>query len=218
MHQIQKTLLKRLLAKNNQKYSMLTAGYDFEENIVFHLKQLINNGFLEKKQDVYTLTAEGVKKAKEEETGLKMFFLGFLCESNGKFLLREHSEGKNKFYNLPSGKPQFGEKIEDALVRSFFELTGLKLKPENFQYLSLHLKTVKTSKNETLFDDAFGIYKVKIIEDQSIKMELKKEVKWFSTEEIKLFSNRWPEIDLCILEKNTSFYLTYEFTSDYILN
>lgn len=197
---------------------MLTAGYDFEENIVFHLKQLINNGFLEKKQDVYTLTAEGVKMAKEEETGLKMFFLGFLCESNGKFLLREHSEGKNKFYNLPSGKPQFGEKIEDALIRSLFELTGLKLKPENFQYLSLHLKTVKTSKNETLFDDAFAIYKVTITEEQSIKIKFKNGVKWFSLEEIKLLPNRWLEIDLCILKKNASPYLAYEFTSDYILN
>ncbi|MBI3558927.1 hypothetical protein HY085_00875 [Candidatus Gottesmanbacteria bacterium] len=89
---------------------------------------------------------------------------------------------------------------------------------ENFQYLSLPLKTVKTSKNETLFDDAFAIYKVTMIKDQNTKMQLKNGVKWFSLEEIKLFSNCWPEIDLCILKKNTHSYLTYEFISDYILN
>ncbi len=217
MHPTQKILLKRLLAKNNQRYSSLTAGYGFEENIVFHLKQLINNGFVEKKQNVYTLTAKGVKEAKNEDTGLKMFFLGFLCESDGKFLLREHTKGESKFYNLPSGKPQFGEKIETALTRTFFELTELKLNPQNFQYLSLHLKTVKTSNNEVLFDDAFAIYKVAINGDQNAKMRLKNGIKWFLLDEIKSLPNRWPEIDICIIKKDISPYLTYSFISDYIL-
>jgi len=216
MHQIQKTLLKRLLAKNGQKYSELTSGYDFENNIVFHLKQLLGNGYIEKNEDTYILTADGVKEAKNEETGLKMFFLGFLCEDNGKYLLREHTEGKTKFYNLPSGKPHFGEKIEDALARTFFELTGTKLLPENFEYLSLHLKTVKTSKNEVLFDDAFAIYKVTGTDKQTFK--LKTGVKWFTLEEIKNLPNRWPEIDLCILKNDKTPYLNYEFNSDYILD
>lgn len=218
MHQIQKILLKRLLDKNGQKYSQLTADYDFEENIVFHLKQLINNSFVAKKDNIYTLTAEGVKKAKEEETGLKMFFLGFLCENNGKFLLREHTEGQTKFYNLPSGKPQFGEKIKDALIRAFFDLMGLKLEPNNFQYLSLHLKTIKTSQNQVLFDDAFAIYRVIVSDQQAKKTKLKDGIKWFSLEEIKNLPNCWPEINLCILKKDISPYLTYQFTSDYILN
>lgn len=218
MHQIQKTLLKRLLAKSGQKYSELTSGYNFENNIVFHLKQLLGNGYIEKNGEIYNFTADGVKEAKNEETGLKMFFFGFVCEYDEKYLLREHTEGNTKFYNLPSGKPNFGEKIEDALVRTFFELTDLKLKPENFQYLSLHLKTVKTSKNEVLFDDAFAIYKTIITDKQVGDLELKNGIKWFTLEEIRSFSNRWPEIDLCILKKDYCPYLVYQFTSDYTLN
>jgi ADP-ribose pyrophosphatase YjhB (NUDIX family) len=217
MHQIQKNLLQRLLAKNNLKYSELTAGYDFENNIVFHLKQLLGNGHLEKTGNTYTLTADGVRAAKDEGDNLKMFFLGFVCENDGKFLLREHAEGKTKFYNLPSGKPHFGEKIENALARVFKELTGIKLLPENFKHLSLHLKTVKTSKNEILFDDAFAIYKITVSDQQAKEMKLKDSVKWFSAEEIKNLPNCWPEIDLGILKENKDPYLAYEFVSDYIL-
>jgi hypothetical protein len=61
MHQIQKVLLKRLSLQNNQRYSSLTKGYDFENNVIFHLKQLINNNFIEKKDNLYYITAMGIK-------------------------------------------------------------------------------------------------------------------------------------------------------------
>lgn len=215
MHQIQKTILNRLLTKNHQKYSTLTAGYDFEENIVFHLKQLMVKNLIKKENEFYSLTAEGVKEAKNEVTGLKMFFVGFVCEINGKYLVREHLAGKTNFYNLPSGKPQFGEDINRALSRIFYELTCLKLKPENFNFLSLHLKTVKTSAGEILFDDAFAIYEVKI--NNAEKIKLKQEIKLLSLEEIKKLPYCWPEIDLCIINKIKKNYLAYEFSTDYIL-
>lgn len=223
MHEVQKILLKRLFLHNKQKYSTLTSGYDFEDNIVFHLKQLLNKGFIKKEENFYFITPEGIREITDydlaalEDSGFKTFFIGFLCTDGEKYLIKEHPTENNNCFNLPSGKPRFGEKIEEALIRTFQTNTGLTLNPDDFTYQSLHLKTVKTSEGEVLFDDAFAIYKVGINEDQKKEMKLHANIKWMSIEEIKKIPNLWPEIDYCILQKDSSPYLTYEFISDYIL-
>ena len=223
MHQIQKILLKRLLISNNQKYSLLTQGYGFEDNVVFHLKQLLNKHFIEKQKIGYKIITKGVKQItrydleKLENTGFKTFFVGFVCKSGKEYLVKEHPASKTNFYNLPSGKPRFGESIEKALTEIFCDNTGLKLKYKDFRYLALHLKTVKTSKGEVLFDDALAVYETAIDESQKLKMKLNKQLKWMPFDEIKKLPNRWPEIDILIIDKNFTNFLSYEFMSDYIL-
>jgi len=223
MHEIQKILLKRLLTQNGQKYSFLTVGYDFEDNIVFHLKQLISKGLIKKIDDKYSITAEGVKTITDfdlptiQDTGYKTFFIGFLCCFQDKFLIKEHPTETSNFYNLPSGKPRFGESIENALVRTFESNTGTTLNRNDFKFRSLHLKTVKTSQEDVLFDDAFAIYTVNITEEQKEKMKLHKQISWKSVNEIQELSNRWPEIDICVLKNDLSPYLSYDVLSDYIL-
>lgn len=223
MHRLQKILLKRLLAENGQKYSSLTQGYNFEDNVVFHLKQLISNEFIEKQNDKYLITTIGTKEITKYDlgtlidTGFKTFFLGFVCKIGEEYLLKEHQSGKLAFYNLPSGKPRFGEKVEDALVRTFHELTELKLTPNSFNFLSLHLKTIKTSKGEVLFDDAFAVYEAVIDRNQKDIMKLNKNIKWFSKKEIEKLKNIWPEIDFLILKGDKENYKSYQFVSDYII-
>lgn len=48
-------------------------------------------------------------------------------------------------------------------------------------------------------------------------MKLHKQVVWKSVEEINKLNNRWPEIDIVILQNDHMPYHAYEFTSDYIL-
>jgi hypothetical protein len=223
MHEIQKILLKRLLIQNRQKYSVLTVGYDFDDNVVFHLKQLINKGLVKKDADKYLITVEGIKVITDydlptiEDTGYKTFFIGFLCNFGNEFLIKEHPTETTNFYNLPSGKPRFGEAIGDSLIRTFEANTGISLDESNFEFQSLHLKTIKTSQGEVLFDDAFTIYRVDVSQEQKEKMKLHNQVSWKSVGEIQKLSNRWPEIDICILKKDTSHYLSYKVKSDYIL-
>lgn len=224
MHEIQKILLKRLLTQNGQRYSYLTVGYDFDDNVVFHLKQLINKRLVKKEADKYLITVEGVKVITDydlptiEDTGYKTFFIGFLCNCGDEFLIKEHPTETTNFYNLPSGKPRFGESIEKALIRTFDSNTGILLDEHDFKFRSLHLKTVKTSLGETLFDDAFTVYTLEINQKQKEKMKLHKQISWKSIGEIQKLSNRWPEIDICILNKDISPYLSYEVKSDYILS
>ncbi len=223
MHKIQKILLKRLLLQNKQKYSSLTIGYDFDDNIVFHLKQLVSKNLMKKEGDKYLITVGGIKVITDfdlstiEDTGYKTFFIKFLCGFENKFLVKEHQTGTTNFYNLPSGKPRFGEPIGSALIRTFKANTGITLMDTDFEFQSLHLKTVKTSGGEIIFDDAFTIYKVNINTEQKEKMKLHKQISWKSVDEIKKLSNHWPELDICILKKDKSPYLSYEIKSDYIL-
>ena len=158
MHQIQKILLKRLATQNDQKYSGLTRGYDFEDNIVFHLKKLLENNYIEKKDSVYSITAEGIKQIYSYELsdltnpGIKTFFIGFIVtDSEENYLIKSHLTAKVNFYNLPSGRPKFGEKMEEALIRLFFDNTGIKIEPARFEYKCLHTKIVKTTGGEPLF-------------------------------------------------------------------
>lgn len=223
MHDIQKILLKRLLQQNGQKYSALTVGYNFEDNIVFHLKQLISRNLIEKLHSNYFITAEGVKTITQydlttiKDLGFKTFFIGFLCNFEDQYLIKEHSTEHSNFYNLPSGKPRFGEPINDALVRTFEENTGIVLKPSNFEYKALHLKTVKTSDGEVLFDDAFAIYQVNIDLKQKDSMKLHRQITWKSIKDVEVLSDRWPELDLLILQGDKTAYRAYEFVSDYVL-
>lgn len=223
MHDIQKILLKRLLQQNGQRYSTLTVGYNFDDNIVFHLKQLTSHKLIEKLNGNYLITAEGVKTITQydlttiKDLGFKTFFIGFLCNFEDQYLIKDHPNGHNNFYNLPSGKPRFGEPIGNALVRTFEENTGVVLKPNDFEYQSLHLKTVKTSEGEVLFDDAFAIYAVEIKLSQKTIMKLIKNVSWKNKDEIKSLQNRWPEIDFCVIENDKVSYRSYEVKSDYIL-
>lgn len=223
MHNIQKIILKRLLDKNGQKYSDLTRGYSYEENIVFHLKRLVDEGFIKKENGFYLITAEGVKKITQydlselEDTGFKTLFIGFLCRHKDKYLIKSHPQGQTNFYNLPSGKPHFGEAIEFSLARTFEENTGLKLPPSELSFLSLHLKTVKTPGEEIIFDDAFAIYKVELNSQQFENVKLGKNIQWMDANEISELSNRWPEIDICILKEDYTKYLVYVFVTDYVL-
>jgi len=141
-----------------------------------------------------------------------------VCKSGDDFLVKEHPGGKTNFYNLPSGKPHFGENTEKALIRIFYENTGLEVESNNFKYLSLHLKTIKTSTGEVLFDDAFAIYQVIVNPSHRSKMELGRQIQWMNLEKIRDLTNKWPELDILLVQNNRANYLQYEFVSDYILD
>ena len=224
MHQIQKILLARLTQQNGQKYSKLTSGYDFENNIVFHLKQLIKDGSIEKVDDIYKITAKGIKEI--YALGLpdldypqkKLFYCGFVVSDEiGNFLIKGHPNARVNFYNLPSGSPRFGEKMDKALVRLFEENTGININPGRFNFITLHMKTTKTSNDETLFDDGQAIYKVEITKSEKERMKLMDGVNWCSLGEITKLPNCWPEIKMCLLDETILPYASYEIRSDYKL-
>ncbi len=222
MHKIQAHLLMRLKERNGQRFSTLCQGYTAYDNILYHLKQLLKRGWIEKKGQRYFLTPEGVRAVAKVlpqnlELALpKIFYVGFVCATPHRILLKEHYTPKGKFYNLPSGKPLFGEPLEKALVRLFKEGTGLDVPFSSFSFISLHLKTVKSSEGEVLFDDAFTVYRVILPNKEKEKIRPQKGWLWIRKKDIPRLSC-WPEVKLCALAKSPLKYLVYTVFSDYVL-
>lgn len=224
MHQLQKTLLKRLLLKNHQRYATLAFGYDYDDNVIFHINKLIVNEYIQKQNKVYSITTKGIKAIAQfenydsEDLGIKSFFVGFkIKDSNNNFLLKSHPNARENFINLPSGRAFFGEKIEVALERIFQKFSRISISSDRFKYISLHLKTIQTKNSEVLFDDAFGIYEVELNDTQKKAVKLADNYKWYSQEQIKKLKNKWPEVDRVILEGKVQKYCAYVYTTDYIL-
>lgn len=223
MHTLQKLLITRLVKENGLNYSVLTKGYDAEDNIAFHLKQLTSKGLVEKRNDRYFLTAEGVntlnsfQKTDLQDNAFKMTYVGYICLCGDSVLIKPHKNASEIFYNLPSGSPLFAEDLNDALTRIFYEETDINLPYESFSFDSLHMKTIKAKNGKVLFDDAFVVYKVEVSEDQKTKMKLKKGCEWKTLKEIENLDNKWPEIDQCVLRRDWEVYKKYTVVCDYIL-
>lgn len=223
MHTLQKLLIKRLVEENGRSFASLTNGYDAEDNIVFHLKQLTSNNLVEKRDDKYFITAKGIntlntfQKTDLQDNTFKMFFVGIVCNCGDEYLIKPHKNAKDTFYNLPSGSPLFSEDLKDALPRIFFDETGIHTPYESFVFDSLHMKTVITKDNKVLFDDAFGVYKVTVNIEQKDKMSLRKGCEWMEIDTIQELPNKWPEIDLCVLRKGWATYNKYVVVCDYVL-
>src|SRR3989344_9421536 len=104
MHTIQKHLLKRLVDKNHLKYSELSQDYSAEDNIVFHIKQLVKFGFMAKIDNEYILTQSGLFASGQfdldslEEQESKTAYLAFVCLWQGKYLLRERTQDTQHLY------------------------------------------------------------------------------------------------------------------------
>jgi hypothetical protein len=223
MHLVQKLLIKRLVEENGRSYSSLTKGYDSEDNIAFHLKQLISGNLIEKRDDRYYITPEGItslatfQKTDLQDNRFKLFFVGLVCRCGEEYLIKSHTNAKEVFYNLPSGSPLFGEALEDALPRIFYEVTDLSIPFSAFTFDSLHMKTVKSRDGAILFDDAFGVYTVELPLEQKSKIALKKGCIWVAKAEVARLENGWPEIALCVLKENWSSYTKYCVICDYVL-
>ena len=223
MHTLQKLLITRLVKNNGIPYSVLTRDYDSEDNIAFHLKQLVSKDLVEKRDEKYFLTAQGIQtlatfqKTDLQDNAFKMFYVGFLCECEGSFLIKPHEKAKERFYNLPSGSPLFGEGLKESIPRIFHEETNTYVSFDSFEFDSLHLKTVKTTAGEVLFDDAFGVYKVTVTTEQKDMMDLEKGCVWMNRNEIIVLTNKHPEIDMCVLEKDWKTYSVYDVICDYVI-
>lgn len=223
MHTLQKLLIKRLVEENGRIYSSLTRGYDSEDNIAFHLKQLLSDVLVEKREEKYFITAKGINKLNEfqktdlQDNTFKMCFVGFVCKCGDEYLIKPHKNAKEVFYNLPSGSPLFGEDLMDALPRIFYDETDLHLACENFKFDSVHIKTVKSTDGKILFDDAFVVFLVDVTSVQKEKMVMMKGCEWQVKDLLEQLKTKWPEIDYCILKKDWEVYKKYSVTCDYVL-
>jgi ADP-ribose pyrophosphatase YjhB (NUDIX family)/predicted transcriptional regulator len=141
-HLTQTGILKKLLFAESLRYTELKPSQDIENNTFdFHLDQLINQGFITKKDSSYSLTNSGKEFAGLIDTDKTVFtkqakvsvLLFATKQINNKKHYLLYTRLKQPFYGtqgLISGKVGWGEKITETAERELFEESGLKGKAE----------------------------------------------------------------------------------------
>lgn len=134
MHPLRKQILHQLIINPYLPYSKLKPK-EIEGNLfMYHLKQLISEGLVEKRLDgKYELTSEG--KVFVDKLSLETFKVRIqpkivtltICQNKKREYLL-YKRKRQPFLNLigfPYGKIHLGEKVAQAASREFKEKTGL---------------------------------------------------------------------------------------------
>lgn len=134
MHRLQQHILNRLISHEVQRYADLKPDEVEGNMFMYHLRQLISAGQVEKRADgLYELTAQG----KRHVDGLslvtyttrvqpKIVTLVVCRNEVGEYLFyRRRRQPMLGMAGFPYGKIHLGETVAGAAVRELFEKTGL---------------------------------------------------------------------------------------------
>ncbi len=149
LHVIQKEILIRLIQNPELRYSQLKPKHIESNHFMYHLKALMRDGMVEKRDNGnYSLTMEG--KLYADQVNLKTLkvrrqpkIVTLVAVQNDKnqWLLykRKHQPLINQI-GFPYGKLHLGETVQEAAERELMEKTGLtcKLKHKGDGYIIIH--------------------------------------------------------------------------------
>lgn len=181
MHQYESHILKKMMLDDVLRYRDLKPK-DVESNLfIYHLKNLIKKGIIEKTIGGYKFTAAGLRYV--DKISLSRFKQRFqpkivnviiVKNKKGDYLL--YFSKRQPFYGLigfPFGKIHFGEKLIEAADRELKEKTGIltELKHKGDIYLRIykdkksishmlcHIFLAYNFKGDLLSDSEIGSYK-----------------------------------------------------------
>lgn len=147
MHYIQKYILDKLICANFLRNRDMRPPHTESNLYQYHLKRLIDSGYIQKSTPGYTLSSKGLQYADKHSSDLKsqrpqpkLVTILILENGNGEVLLVERK--KQPFigmYNLPSGKIHEGESLLEAGRRELFEKTEITDEIELIPSGTVHL-------------------------------------------------------------------------------
>ena len=133
MHYIQKYILDKLITAQYLRNRDMRPPHTESNLYQYHLKRLIDSGYIEKQSEGYTLSTKGLQYAdrhsselKSERPQPKLVTVLLLENEAGEVLLIPRK--KQPFigmYNLPSGKIHEGESLLEAGRRELAEKVGI---------------------------------------------------------------------------------------------
>lgn len=163
-HTIQLKILKNLLFVESARYSEIKPDKEMENNqYSFHLDQLIDKGYIEKRENQYCLSFKGKEYANQIDTDFieitkqaknSVFVCGVqVTKGQNEFLLITRK--KQPFFNCQgfmSGKVKYGETISETAERELFEEANLIGKP---YVVSIRHYRVFDEKTDQIIEDKF---------------------------------------------------------------
>jgi|GEM_PF-1963335 len=206
----QKIILRKLVQVNGQRYSELLSNFTMEDRFPYHLKYLLTNKLISKRNDRYYLTKEGMRVTGTFDTrtleDIKIstpLFL-FICKYEDKYLVIEHfSKDSNlhrHLFALPSGYPLAGLPLEESCKKDLLRKYGVTA---DFKYRSTFHLITKTTDGDTLFDTIYLVFETQVGKEE---VENCKQGVWLSKEEILKLENRAISVEKFLVEDNREIY------------
>ena len=162
IHDAQTKILKELLFLPLANFTALQKASGLEsDHIKFHIRRLLELGYLEKLDNNYTLTAKGKEYANKIDTDAgvierqpKVAVMLIVERDRGgvkEYLLQKRC--KHPYYGYwgaPTGKIRWGESIVDCASRELMEETGLSAV---FRHNGIYHELVRHVDNESIIED-----------------------------------------------------------------
>lgn len=133
-HQAQMAILRHLLLSKNASFAALQKDTSLSsDHFNFHIKKLVDEGYVEKQNDTYNLTRAGKEYANRMDTDEniiekqpKISVVLVIEQTGGKLLRQERlKQPFYGFWGFATGKVRWGETILQAGARELMEETGL---------------------------------------------------------------------------------------------
>lgn len=205
-HKIQVAILRKLLFVESAGFAVLQKEADVSsDHFNFHIKRLIEEGYVEKADGSYALSRKGKEYANRMDTDENeiekqpKISIAITLERKGangerEFLFQQRK--KNPYYDFwgrVGGKMRWGETVVEAGKRELFEETGLEAK---LVYKLLYHKRDFDKKTGKLLEDKIFLclyadsYKGKLIESFEGGCN-----KWMTHEEFQTYEKRFKSVD-----------------------
>lgn len=163
VHEAQTKILRELLFLPGVSFSRLVevTGLD-GDHAKFHIKRLVEVGYLKKRHGEYSLTVKGKEYANKLDTDTntierqpKSTCIFILRDRKaGKFLIQERLKNPYfGFWAFYSGKIRWGERIAETAVRETLEETALVTKVEDWEHRGVYHEIVKNSQTGEIIED-----------------------------------------------------------------
>lgn len=133
LHHIQRAIILSLATLSPQRFSQLQPPRIPNNTFSYHLKQLLQNGYIDQQDDGYVLTRKALKSiALVQQEAKKMhapalLTIVYVTNDEGEVLLvNRNKKPFQGWYGLPGGHIHAGENPTEAATREVFEKVGLK--------------------------------------------------------------------------------------------
>lgn len=174
LHHIQRAIILSLAQKSPLRFSELQPPRIPNNTFSYHLKKLVENGYIESTKEGYTPTRKALKllaldsQHDSHRSAPVIITMLYVTNDNGEVLLLNKNKKPFKgWYGLPSGTVHFGETLEEAAYRELLEKTTLT--PDDGAALvpsgSLDFQYIQEETDDIFFHAIAFIYKFHISVD-----------------------------------------------------
>ena len=162
LHQVQMQILLKAMLNPNAKFRDLRIKDMPTDHFTYHLNKLVSDGFLDKKNKIYSLTDEGKKfvntmnseHANQEIFGKRGVLLRAIRINNKSeveyLVYKRTKQPFYGFFGFHTGKIRFGETPLQTAFREFYEETNLQI--VDYEFVGIYHQIGYSEKGELLRD------------------------------------------------------------------